>query len=149
MRRNFPLAALTPRRLDHLFDDAFGGLLAPASGGTALQVRETDDAYLVRVELPGFSLEEVQVELTGDALSIQAKPGQQAEGWAPRPGHAYEVQLSGPVDAGKVQAELTNGVLLVTLPKSDAAKPRKIAVRPALQAAEPARLEQRQEPPAS
>jgi hypothetical protein len=34
-------------------------------------------------------------------------------------------------------------VLLVTLPKSDAAKPRKIAVRPALQAAEPARLEQR------
>lgn len=147
MRRNFPLAALTPRRLDHLFDDAFEGLFAPAGPATGVQVRQTDDAYLARVELPGFNLDEVQVELTGDALTISATPKVQEEGWAARPGHSYALQLAGPVDAGKVSAELTNGVLLVRLPKSEAARPRRIAVRPA--AAEPKQLEQKDSPPAS
>lgn len=131
-RSLFPAA---PRQANRLFHDAMltpwlGDLLTPADA-SPLQVRQTEDAYLVRCELPGFDQEEVAVELTGDVLAIRATRKEQEDGWGAATSYARSLRVKDPIDGERVQAELKNGVLLVTLPKSAAGKPRKIAVRAA------------------
>jgi HSP20 family protein len=131
-RSLFPTA---PRQANRLFHDSMltpwlGDLLTPTPT-SPLQVRETDDAYAVRCELPGFEQEEVAVELTGDVLSIRAQRKEQEDAWGATTSYARSLRVKDLIDAEKVQAELKNGVLLVTLPKSEAGKPRKIAVRSA------------------
>jgi HSP20 family protein len=152
------LIPVASRRANRLFHDSMvtpwlGDLLSPlpaaVQAASPLQVRGTEDAYTVRCELPGFEQDEVAVELTGDVLVIRAQRKAQESEWETRASYAHTVRLEDPVDAEKVQAELKNGVLLVTLPKSEAGKPRKIAVKSATPTAAPPQLEQSAEPKAS
>jgi len=132
-----PLSIFTDRlgqlrnELDQIFEGPRQEDLYPA-----LNVWEDEDSYTAEAELPGFRLEDVEVNVRGSELSIsgERKP-EEKEGmtWHRRERgfgkfhRALEFPL--PVDAEKVQASLKNGVLTVTLPKAEAAKPRKIQVR--------------------
>jgi HSP20 family molecular chaperone IbpA len=125
--------------LDRWFEEA---LRLP--GSLPLDVREEDEAYAVRCEVPGFEPSEVHVELTNDVLTIRAERTSEGE----RTRRTQSVRFERPLDRDAVQAELKNGVLTVTLRKSAAARPRRIEVRAA--STPPAQqLEQRAEPPAS
>jgi len=132
-----PLSIFTDRlgqlrnELDQIFEGPRQEDLYPA-----LNVWEDEGSYTAEAELPGFRLEDVEVNVRGSELSIsgERKP-EEKEGmtWHRRERgfgkfhRALEFPL--PVDAEKVQASLKNGVLTVTLPKAEAAKPRKIQVR--------------------
>jgi HSP20 family protein len=97
-------------------------------------VTETDEAYLVEVELPGVRRDDITVDLAGTELSISGEVEEkERQGLfrqrTRRVGQfAYRVTLPRDVDADKIQADLADGVLTVRVPKTEAAKPRRIAI---------------------
>jgi HSP20 family protein len=103
----------------------------------SVDVWQDSEAVFAELDLPGVNPADLDVTVTdGNVLTIQGerKTGEvEKEAWVRRErGHgkfARTVELPFPVDASKVEAKYEAGVLRVTLPKSEAAKPRKIAVK--------------------
>ncbi len=98
-------------------------------------VDETADAYSVRVALPGVAKDGVEVTAEAGEIKITGKRSwTQPQGWtavySETSGAAYELVLTheNQVDADRIQAELADGILTVTVPKAETAKARKIQV---------------------
>jgi len=101
----------------------------------AYEIKETSDAFGVTVYLPGVAKDGLELTAEDGQVRIAGRRSwQQPEGWTPlyreSAGAAFELVLTHDhaVDAGKIAAELNDGVLRVSLPKQEALKPRKIAV---------------------
>lgn len=125
----------------------------------AVNLRETDDAFTLEAELPGISVDDVDISVSGDSLVLKgarrgeptdptsAPGGRGAEGTASpvdapaggkvvwllreRGSGAFERRLTLPVavDSLRVEARLVDGVLTVLCPKLAACQPRKVEVR--------------------
>jgi HSP20 family protein len=103
----------------------------------ALNVWEADDALHVEAELPGLSMTDLEIFVTGHnqlTLKGERKPPILDKGVAHRQERGFgkfERTLTLPyaVDATAVEARFENGVLKVRLPKHEAAKPRKIEIK--------------------
>jgi HSP20 family protein len=130
--------------LNRAFDQAFNGALGARVWVPALDVAERGDAYVIHVELPGVSPEQVDVSFEQNVLTIRGtKPASfdvAAEGElrvfaAERVHGGFEraVRLPEFVDADRIEASFTNGLLSITVPKAQAAQPRRIAIRGAEQ----------------
>lgn len=102
----------------------------------AVDVIETPEAVLLRADLPGVKPEAVDVTFEDGVLTIAGK----IDPRGPASGRfllreygvgdfARSLRLGPGIDSGKIAAELKGGVLTLTLPKAEAVKPRKIAVR--------------------
>jgi HSP20 family protein len=131
------------REMNHLFDSVFGkhfstvGRLRVGYVYPPMSVRETPDEYLVSCEVPGLEMEDLEVYVTGDELTVSGRRSSAV----PEEGvtlHRHEresgdfsraITLPGPVDSGRTAATLTEGVLAVRIPKSEAAKPKRINVQ--------------------
>ena len=115
-------------------DAEFGRLLAStACDGTAeghfrVALREDAANAYVRAELPGVRREDINVELADGTLTITAARKQPASEGEETFTLSRAVAVPETVSADKVAAAYENGVLTVTLPKAEAAKPRKIAI---------------------
>jgi HSP20 family protein len=101
----------------------------------AANVWEQDDALLIEMEVPGVKNDQVDISVAGDELSVKInRPEVDPEGVTfhrrERPVGSFTRVLRLPVevDANKVEAALHDGVLTITLPKAESAKPRKINV---------------------
>ena len=101
----------------------------------AIDLTEVDDNFSVRAELPGLTAEDIELSVMDDVLTVsgEKKIEKQAEAKYHHTERQWgkfkrEIHLSAPVDADKVVASFSNGVLTVTLPKSDNAKPRTIKI---------------------
>jgi len=102
-----------------------------------LDVSENDDAYIVRASLPGIKPEELDISVQNNTLTIRGEVKHEEE----REGNRWHLQerrfgqfqrsisLPNNVDPDSVGAQYENGVLTLTLPKSEEAKPRKISVQ--------------------
>ena len=102
-----------------------------------VNVREDADAFHVEAEVPGLTQEQVQISVThrnqltiqGERLADEGLKGR----WHRRErgfGRFQRVlKLPVPVDADKVEAKLESGVLYLTLPKAEEARPRRISVK--------------------
>lgn len=93
---------------------------------------ETDTAYTVSLALPGFKRDQVAVEVLDGVLSVTAakagaNPAHGDEAYA-RNRVSRSIALPSDVEAGKIEAKLEDGLLTLTLPKTPAAVPRKVAV---------------------
>ncbi|MDN3240571.1 Hsp20/alpha crystallin family protein [Glycomyces tritici] len=98
-------------------------------------VTENDQEYHVDIDLPGVEKEDVMVDIEGQELTVsgECKKLEHVEGVARRVSRhsgAFELILRLPhaIDAGGCTAELTNGVLCLTVPKTAAAGHKKIEV---------------------
>ena len=97
-------------------------------------LRETEDAYLVEVELPGIKSEDIDVEFSERELAITGElKEREREGVLRHTTRCtgrfeYRVLLPTEVKAEEVKATLDNGVLSVTVPKAEAAKPRHVEI---------------------
>jgi HSP20 family protein len=139
MRYPFTTTALLRNRLEPLLDAAFGdGLMEALFTGTSfpMNVWEDQDALHVEAELPGVAMEDVEVLVEGDELTLKGRrPTTEAAeaGFHRRErgtgAFCRSVTLPVEVEADKVEAVLKNGVLSVTLPKAERIRPRKIAVQ--------------------
>ena len=97
-------------------------------------IEETEDAYLIEVELPGVKREDVSVELADQRLVIDGeRKEKERTGVFRRRTRSvgrfhYEVTLGGAIDADKIDARLDDGVLTVRAPKSATSKGRRIPI---------------------
>ena len=101
-----------------------------------LDIEETKEAFVVRAEVPGMNKEDIKISLTGDTLCISGARGHESEQNG-RTFHRVErmygkfqrtLVLPSDVAGDKVKAAYRNGVLELTLPKSEKAKLQEIAI---------------------
>jgi HSP20 family protein len=126
------------RSFDRLVSSALSDFAALSSalednGGWnrfAVDLYEDKDNYYVRAELPGFDRKEFNVEMVDDYLTISGTRKEfGADGKETRSAtFSRSVAIPEAVQADKVSAAYEDGVLTVTLPKREEAKPRKITV---------------------
>jgi HSP20 family protein len=142
-RRDMNLIRYNPNGLD-LLDNVsrwFDDVLEPTFPSTtlpAVDVRETEEAYLMEVELPGLSEKDVEVKLDNTLLTISSRKEEKKEekknGYVMRERRSSSFSrsfvLPEGVDREKIDAEFKNGVLNLTFPKVPAAKPKTIEVKP-------------------
>ena len=101
-----------------------------------LDVAENENEFVIKASLPGVRPEDVQITVHGDTLIIQgetkADEERKGERWHLRERRFGSFQRSlsmgTPVDPERAQAQFEHGVLTLTLPKSEAAKPRQIKI---------------------
>jgi len=127
------------RQMDELYGAISGGALPMPSAGVfpLTNVTEDNENYYVRAELPGIKSDELDIQVTADGISISGERKISAEGngvkYHRREREAGKfsrlINLPGEVDVNKVEAFMENGILKVTIPKSEAAKPRQITVK--------------------
>lgn len=101
----------------------------------AFKVREDTHGYNITVQLPGVAKDGLEITAQESELTITGRrawtaPTEWTALYRETPRANFELKLSheGDVDAGKISAELRDGILQLTLPKAEAAKPRKITV---------------------
>lgn len=116
--------------LDRLFDVALSDFVGNAAPDRLpVDLYEDKDNSYVRAELPGVNRDDINVELVDGYLNISAS--RKVKGDEGEQSFALSRSVSVPdaaVDAGKISAAYENGVLTVTLPKREEAKPRKVSV---------------------
>ena len=101
----------------------------------ATDVEETDDSYILELEVPGARKDDINIELRDNEVRVTGEVKQRERTGtlrrqARRVGRfEYVVALPGEVDADKVEASLHDGVLTVRLPKAAASHPRQIKVK--------------------
>ena len=99
-----------------------------------LTMEVKDNELLLRAELPGFTPEELHVEMLGGRLTIEAEHRAPAEATPETPQREFTrvrrvITLPPGIDPAHVEATYRNGVLEVHLPRTPEATPRRIAVR--------------------
>ncbi|WP_370592992.1 Hsp20 family protein [Streptomyces sp. NBRC 110028] len=120
-----------------------GGLLESTVGAAppgltawapAADVSEADDAYRVEVDLPGVRREDVDVEVSGQELTVSGEIGErEREGVLRRSTRRtgrfeYRMLLPAEVNTEAVRAGMADGVLTITVPKAEAMKPRHVEI---------------------
>ncbi|KPK78878.1 MAG: hypothetical protein AMJ81_14660 [Phycisphaerae bacterium SM23_33] len=103
----------------------------------ALDIVEHDDAVVVKADLPGLKTEDIDISVQNNVLTISGEKKESKE----EKGESYyhverrfgsfhrDMTLPAGVDADKVQASYHDGVLTITLPKTEQAKPKRIQVK--------------------
>ncbi|HEX7877926.1 MAG TPA: Hsp20/alpha crystallin family protein [Candidatus Eisenbacteria bacterium] len=139
-----PMTGVTNLRneMDRLLDRFWDGstLELPAIGERrpAMDVSETNDRFQVVVEMPGMKLEDLDVRLENQVLTITGEKKEEKEETTAnfhqreriRGSFVRRIQLPTAVDPKKVMADYGDGVLTVTLPKLVATEGARIAVHP-------------------
>jgi HSP20 family protein len=126
--------------MNSLLDDSFArprAELAAMTTGMAVDVRETEDAYIVETVLPGATADNVDISVLGDSLKIAAEVNQTQEQqdarWLVRERRygAFQrtINLPGQVRADDADAEFRDGILTITLPKATESRARQIQVK--------------------
>jgi HSP20 family protein len=122
-----------PSRLRHRLEP----MLAEAPRMAKVDVFQTDGEVVVKAEIPGVSKEQIEVVVTDETVSIKAEKKHEEEvkeddyfrsersfGTVQR-----TIELPAEVQAGKAVAKMTDGVLEVRIPKTDAAKAATVKVK--------------------
>jgi HSP20 family protein len=138
--------------MDQLFNDAFTRPFSLRNGGStwssawsspAIDMYQTDNDVVVKASLPGVKADEVQINVTGDVLTIRGETKHEEEqtssrqekdkSWHIREHRwgAFErsVMLPTGVKSDKAKADFENGILTITLPKSEEVKPKTITIK--------------------
>jgi len=136
--------------MDRLFDDALTRpfSLVRDSGTTwsspAIDMYQTDNEVVVKASLPGIKADEVQINVTNDMLTIKGETRHEEEKTSSSQGKgkawhireqrwgAFErtIELPTDVKSDQAKADFDNGILTITLPKSEQAKPKTITIKP-------------------
>ena len=125
--------------MDRLFDDAFTRPLSlrDAWSVPAIDMYQTDDEIVVKAALPGIKADEVQINITGEVLTLKSEVKHEEEkkekAWHIREQRfgSFERSVVLPTDvvADKAKADFENGILTVTLPKAEEVKPKVISIK--------------------
>jgi HSP20 family protein len=116
--------------IDRLFETALGHFGTGTANRFPVDLYEDKDNTYVRAELPGINRDDINVEMVDGYLTISATRKTPAPDGKGEQSFQFSrsVSISEEVQTDKVAATYENGVLTVTLPKREEAKPKKIAV---------------------
>ena len=126
--------------MDRLFDDAFTRPVNLRDGGwsaPAVDLYQTQDEVVVKAALPGFKADEVQINVTGEVLTIRGEMKHEEEkkdkAWHIREQRwgSFERSIGLPtaVVSDRADANFENGILTITFPKAEEVKPKTISVK--------------------
>jgi HSP20 family protein len=127
--------------MDRLFDDAFTRPLSVRDGWSmaspAIDMYQTDNDVVVKASIPGIKAEEVQINITGDILTLKGEAKQEEDrnerSWHIREQRfgSFERSIVLPTDvkSDRAEAVFENGILTITLPKADEVKPKTINIK--------------------
>jgi HSP20 family protein len=125
-------------RMRRMLEQTFGGMLdEPAGWVPAVDIEELEDAYVVEAEVPGVKREDVNIEVSGNELTIGGEiKVREREGIIRRRTRRvgefeFRVVLPNEVNAEGIDAKLNDGVLTVRIPKAERAQRRRIEVKSA------------------
>jgi len=142
MRQLMPWTGMTSLRkemdrlLEHFGEPRWPEVTELGEWVPSLDLSETKDAVVVKLETPGMDPKDIQLQLHDGALTVKGEKKQEKEEKDERyhrversyGAFARSVRLPSAVDASKVTADYKNGVLTVKLPFREEAKPRTINV---------------------
>jgi HSP20 family protein len=129
--------------LDNLLEGFFRPLRRRTENGVAagavpaMDVTERDNEYVIRMDMPGVSREDIDITLAEGVLTVSGEVKRQHEEKAGdrliREERCYgklsrSVRLGSHIDDKKVSASYKDGVLELTLPKAEEMKPKKITI---------------------
>jgi HSP20 family protein len=126
--------------MDRLFDDAFTRPLRLNDGYLtvpAVDMFQTDNEIVVKAAIPGVKADDVQINVTGEVLTIKGET-REKEDVKEKAYHLREqrwgsfertIALPADVVADKAKAEFENGILTITLPKAEEARPKTISIK--------------------
>jgi HSP20 family protein len=131
------------REMNRLFEDFFTGDLfvqpfrAIGEWRPALDVAETDASVIVKADLPGLEVKDLDVSIRGDILTIRGEKKEEKEEKT-KSYHRVErhygsfersVRLPATVKADQVKASFKNGVLQIEMPKTEEAKEKTVRIK--------------------
>lgn len=103
----------------------------------AYRTSATENDYTIEVNLPGVSKSGLSINVEDDVLTVTGETATGTpKGWKvvhrelPQGDYLLKLRIDDQIDQEKIAAKLKDGVLNVTLPKAEAAKPRRISVDP-------------------
>jgi HSP20 family protein len=144
MQRWEPFREMTSLRnaMDRLFEESFvrpsrWWLEEERQGTVALDMYQTDNDVVVKASLPGFKPEEVDISISGDTLTLKGEHKEEKETkekdyfYQERRYGSFSRTVTIPVEVKSEKADATfeDGVLILTLPKAEEAKPKQIKVK--------------------
>lgn len=120
------------REMDRLLGDI---TRTPASVGMPMDLYRDGDQFVVQIDLPGVDPETIDIDMDGATVTIRAErrthAGEEAQ-WLTRERavgtFARQLTLGRGLATDKISADYSDGVLTLTIPIAEAAKPRKIAL---------------------
>lgn len=126
------------RVFDDVFSDYVGARERRPSGRRfpALNIWEEEERLYAEAEVPGLSMDDLEIMVRGNELTIRGERRHEEQEGVTY--HRRErgtgtfsgtVQLPVDIDVDEVEATLENGILLVTMPKAESVRPRKIEVK--------------------
>lgn len=150
--RGFPAEARSPgctremlrdmrtlsRRLDRMFDDLWGQSLSGplttdellSGDALACDLEESSDHYLLKFDVPGIPKDKLNIEVSGNTLTVSGERETRGPEAGERSYRRLYRSFTLPTDvaADKIEACCENGVLELAIPKSEAAKPKRIQI---------------------
>lgn len=124
--------------INRLFEDVFSDNVFSTTRGwsPSVDIVEKSDAFVVTAELPGVRSEDVKLNMTNNVLSLSGEKKferEEKESNYYRAERAYgtfqrSFTFPVPVEANKIKAMYKNGVLTITVPKGEKAKPKQIPI---------------------
>ena len=115
-----------PRKAEHVQPDEF---ISPE-----VNIHETKDGYVLEAEMPGVNKDGLEITLENNELTIVGRRGSETVAGESlfrerSAAHFRRVfELDPAIDTGRINAKVNQGVLTLTLPKSEKVKPRRIMV---------------------
>lgn len=124
--------------MDEWFERPWSTEMAAGTWCPRSDLEETDDAYVMHVELPGVEPDDIEISLEEHTLSVQGERTfyeERSEDDFTRRERSFgsfyrSVHLPSAVEADAVEATHHNGVVTITVPKSDQQRPRRVEITP-------------------
>ena len=97
-----------------------------------VNIREEDEAYILSALVPGLKADELNIQILDDVVRIEGEYTQDENEYLmqelPHGSFARTLRMPAAIDANHVEAKIADGILTLTLPKAESAKPKKIQV---------------------
>jgi HSP20 family protein len=129
------------REMDRLWENFFGerplARMWEREWAPSLDMSESKDNFVVKAEVPGIDAKDIDISLTGDVLTIRGEKKQEKEE-REEDYHLIErshgsfsrsVRLPAEVESNKIRASYKNGILNITLPKSEKVKAKEVKIK--------------------
>lgn len=104
----------------------------PQARSLGVNIREEDEAYILTALVPGLKAEDLNIQVLENVVSIEGEYKSEDAGFLlnelPHGSFRRTLRMPAEVDAENVQARIADGVLTLTLPKAESARPKKIQV---------------------
>ena len=98
-----------------------------------INIREEDESYVLSALVPGLNAEDLSIQVLEDVVRIEGEYKADEQSYLVRelPSGSFQrtLRLPSVIDADQVEAEVANGVLTLTLPKAESARPKKISIK--------------------